>query len=170
MSKRTDRVDELLRREIANVIMRGELRDPRLGELAALSITAVRVTGDLSQARVFFDVLSADTDAQRVTSGLRACAGLIRTKVGAQLRMKRTPRLIFEYDESVRTGAKIETLLCELRENTVVAEVEPESAASGDELDAQGCSEAAAKVSKGEGGSTAPSQVTADRVSSPGGD
>ncbi|HLT41053.1 MAG TPA: ribosome-binding factor A, partial [Enhygromyxa sp.] len=56
--RRQHRVEELLRRELAQMLLRGELRDPRLAPASAISITGVDVSADLSVARVYVDVLA----------------------------------------------------------------------------------------------------------------
>ena len=115
MSRRSERVEELLRREIAGILAREEVRDPRLKPSAAIGITGVRVTSDLSRARVFYDVLSESLDPERVGQGLRAATPAIRSILGKKVALRRTPELRFEFDESVGRGARMEELLAELR-------------------------------------------------------
>jgi len=129
VSRRTERVEELLRREIADILLRGELRDPRLAPVASLSITGARVSADLSHARVFVDVMpppavegpgarvSAAMDERRIArvlEGFAASAGLIRAKLQQRIDIRRVPELRFEHDDAVERGARIETVLSEL--------------------------------------------------------
>ena len=116
MSRRTERVDELLRRELAMMLLSGELRDPRLQPSASIGITAVSVTNDLSYARVFVDVLSEELDRERVLAALKAGAGALRRKLGQRVQLRRTPELRFEFDESIGRGARIASILEELPE------------------------------------------------------
>ena len=113
MSRRVQRVDELLRREIADVLLRGELRDPRLRDTLGLSITAVRVSADLSHARVYFDV-SQDLDAECTHKALQASAPAFRAKLGGRVQLRRIPELRFEPDTSVEQGLRIERILGDL--------------------------------------------------------
>ena len=76
MSRRTERVGELLRRELASILINGEVRDDRLAHSAAISITAVHVSGDLSVARVFVDVLGEEGNPRSVVAALAGAAGL----------------------------------------------------------------------------------------------
>lgn len=115
MSRRTERVDELLRREIASMLVSGQIRDPRLSASAMISVTAVQVSGDLGQARVFIDVLDRGAAIPPILAALRSSAGLIRTRLGQVFRAKRVPKLFFEYDDSVERGERIEGILAELR-------------------------------------------------------
>jgi len=131
MSRRTERVGEQLRRELAMILIQGELRDPRLQPTASVSITAVRVTGDLGQARVFFDVLTPQLDAERVAEALRASAGRIRTLLGERLTMRRVPSLLFEYDLSIQRGARVAGILDALASERVERDAETDRAAAG---------------------------------------
>jgi ribosome-binding factor A len=116
MTRRQQRVEELLRREIAQMLLRGELRDPRLSPASAVSITGVEVSADLSVARVFIDVLTEALRLEDVLAALHAGGGLIRRKLGDRLRLRRMPELRFEQDNSITRGARVEAILAELRD------------------------------------------------------
>jgi ribosome-binding factor A len=116
VGRRQQRVEELLRREIAQMLMRGELRDPRLSPASAVSITGVEVSADLSVARVFVDVLTEALRLDDVLAALHAGSGVIRHKLGDRLRLRRLPELRFEHDNSITRGARVEAILAELRE------------------------------------------------------
>ncbi len=126
MSRRTDRVEELLRREIADILLRGELRDPRLTPVIGISITGARVSADLGHARVFVDVMdgvepAAQAKVARVLAGFLASAGLIRKKLQDRVELRRVPELHFEHDDAIERGARIEAVLSELaHERTAV--------------------------------------------------
>src|SRR5687768_8951743 len=101
MDNRLQRVEQALRREIAAVLVRGEIHDPRvLAHLAVISVTGVKVAADLGSARVFVDVLREGVDVALVLKGLNAAAPTVRAIIGQGLRMKRTPSLRFERDPS----------------------------------------------------------------------
>jgi ribosome-binding factor A len=95
---------EIVGEEVAN------LSDPRIQGL--LTITGVRVSPDLANATVFYSVLAGEEDAR---DGLQSAAGRIQAAVGAQTRLKRTPRLRFEPDPVVQQATRIETALREVR-------------------------------------------------------
>lgn len=122
MTRRQHRVEELLRREIAQMLMRGELRDPRLTPASAVSITGVEVSADLSVARVFIDVLTEALRLTDVLAALRAGGGLIRRKLGDRLKLRRMPELRFEQDNSITRGARVEAILAELRDRGELCE------------------------------------------------
>ncbi len=129
MSRRLERVEELLRRELASVVLHGSLRDPRLRDVSAISITGVSVSADLGRAHVFIDVLAGDVDRARVLAGLRAGASVIRARLADRVHLKRVPTLVFEYDESIARAARIEEIL---------ADVTDVVASGGEEEDEEG--------------------------------
>ena len=129
MSTRLQRVEELLRRAVADILIRGDLRDPRLANTAAISVTAVRVSADLGSARVFIDVLDPSLDRARVLKALNSASQAFRGKLGSKIRLKRTPSLRFEHDDSIIQGQRIEQVLEELHaEDAVDPPSEPDPA------------------------------------------
>ncbi len=114
MSMRLSRVEETLRRALADLLLRGELRDPRLRNSAAISLTAVKISPDLGQAVVYVDVLGDAGSPARVLDGLNAGAPALRAKLGGKVRLKRTPSLRFVLDRSIEQGRRIEAVLAEL--------------------------------------------------------
>ncbi len=132
-SRRMERVEELLRRELADMLLRGELRDPRLKPAMAISITGARVTADLSVARVFVDVLTDEADIDRVLAGLNAGRSALRAKLGQRVKLRRTPELRFERDDSVIHGARIEAVLAELADERREPQGTPDEGGAGDE-------------------------------------
>ena len=103
------RVGDYLRRELASII-RSEMRDPRVG---IVSVTDVRVSTDLSTARVYVASLGVDDTDQReeLLSVLNKAGGFLRSAVARQNSMRTTPRLRFYYDELIEEGARMETLI-----------------------------------------------------------
>lgn len=118
MSRRTQRVEQLLRRELSLIAMSGELRDPRLAGGIGFTITDVRVSADLSHARVFVDVLGERGDASEVIAALAASAGVVRSVLAGRVQMRRTPQLRFELDETMERAERIDRILDEIRDET----------------------------------------------------
>ena len=110
MSARTRKVESQLR-EIAGEEV-ASLSDPRIQGL--VTVTGVRVSPDLAHATVYYSVLAGE-DAGAAHEGLQSAAGRIQGAVGAQTRLKRTPRLRFEPDRVVETATRIEEALREVR-------------------------------------------------------
>ncbi len=107
MTQRQERVEEQLKVEISDIIHR-ELKDPRAG---FISITGVKVTPDLRQARVFVSVMGDETAQENSMKALKSAAGFVRSEVGKRVRMKSTPEIQFEFDNSIEHGARIFELL-----------------------------------------------------------
>jgi ribosome-binding factor A len=110
MSGRTRKVESQLK-EIAGEEV-ASLSDPRIQGL--VTVTGVRVSPDLAQATVFYSVL-AEEDAEAAHEGLQSAAGRVQAAVGAQTRLRRTPRLRFERDPVVDQATRIEAALREVR-------------------------------------------------------
>ncbi len=107
MNARMRRVNESVREVLASELL--GLKDPRIG---FVTITEVRTTPDLRHAEVFYTALPDDDEArQRTAEGLRSAAPLLRRALGAQLRMKYIPDLVFTHDPVAVQGRRIETLL-----------------------------------------------------------
>jgi ribosome-binding factor A len=106
--QRTDRVADLMRRDIAEVLLR-EVKDPRV---RFVTITDVRLSKDLRNARVFFTTLLQDGQLlEDVMEGLRHAAGFVQRKVGGRLQLRCTPHITFAYDSSFENGAKMDRIL-----------------------------------------------------------
>jgi len=107
MANRSNRVAEQMKKELGEIIRR-RLKDPRIG---FVTVTDVEVTGDLQQATVFITVLGDDKKRDETLKGLAKAKGFIRTEIGQRIRLRRTPELSFEFDESSVYGNKIDNLL-----------------------------------------------------------
>ncbi|CAM3263885.1 30S ribosome-binding factor RbfA [Vagococcus sp. PNs007] len=111
---RDRRVGQEVQREV-NDILQKRVRDPRVQDV---TITDVRVTGDLQQATIYYSILSDKaSDMQKAQKGLDKATGLIRKELGQRLRIYKTPELIFERDESVAYGNRIDELIRNLNKN-----------------------------------------------------
>ncbi len=104
MSRRTERVNELLRQEISDLLLR-DLRDPRLDGL--ISITQVEVSPDLSNARVMVSVMSETATPGDALKALNSAAGFLHKELVHRLEMRRVPFLTFHLDTSIGDGAVV---------------------------------------------------------------
>jgi ribosome-binding factor A len=109
MSDRMRRVNESVRQVLAEALP--ELKDPRIG---LVTVTAVDTTPDLRHATVYVSVLGGARRRKASLQGLSAAHGLLQSRLGRQLRLKRTPQLTFEYDPSVERGVRMTRLIDEL--------------------------------------------------------
>ncbi|MCE3246775.1 MAG: ribosome-binding factor [Geminicoccaceae bacterium] len=112
-SQRQLRVGEGLRHVLAELLLRGEVHDPALGE-AHLTISEVRVTPDLRHALVFVTELGGELRPE-LQQALARAAPRLRGEAARRMRLKFAPELSFEADPSFRAAARIETLLAEER-------------------------------------------------------
>jgi ribosome-binding factor A len=115
MTQRTERVAGEIRELLGEIIVRQEIKDPRVRGAGIITFTHVRVSGDLRQARAFFTVHGMDDESlARVGQGLASAAGFIRRRIGERLRLKSTPALTFEIDRVFEQEARIDALLREV--------------------------------------------------------
>jgi len=109
---RPERVADQLRSELASLLAR-EVHDPGIG---FVTLTAVHVSPDLQLARVRYTVLGDEKGRTATARALQRAAPFLRRQIGARLRLKRAPELVFEYDESIAGQDRIERILTELHE------------------------------------------------------
>ncbi|MFH1648013.1 MAG: 30S ribosome-binding factor RbfA [Chloroflexota bacterium] len=108
MSHRIERVNNLIRREISDLI-HNQLRDPRLGEFVA--VTEVNTTADLKYAKVFVSCIGGKQEEEKTLRVLNAAAGFLRSELARKVNMRRTPELSFHWDDSIEHGDRILRLI-----------------------------------------------------------
>lgn len=102
-----ERQSEALREEI-EIILEGELADPRIG---LVHVSEVQLAPDGRSARVFVVVEGDDVEAESTMQGLAAAVGFIRRELVERLRLRRAPELLFQLDRSPQFQARIDELL-----------------------------------------------------------
>ena len=103
------RGDEAVREVLSEAI--GELKDPRNG---FRTVTGVETNPDLRHATVFVSVLGRERDRAATLQGLDSSRGILQGRVNRELRLKRTPQLVFQYDPTVEQGVRLSKLIDEL--------------------------------------------------------
>lgn len=103
---RSERMAELLRRELAEIV-RDEIKDPRLG---FISFTEVRMSRDLSHAVIYCSVLNAEDQTESIEV-LNRAVGFIRKEVARRIKARIVPTLKFAIDDSVIRGAAMDSLI-----------------------------------------------------------
>ena len=121
------RVGEQLRHTLAEVLARGDLRDPDLSG-ASVTVTEVRVSPDLRNATAFIVPLGGG-DATTVLAGLRRAAPYLRTRVARLVELKFAPRLTFRSDTSFDHASRVDALL---QEPTVADDLGSDNGDDGD--------------------------------------
>ena len=108
--KRSQRVSDLIREEIADIIM-NKVKDPRLG---FVTVTGAKITEDLKIATIYLSILKEE-EKETTIEMLNSAKGFIRAELAKRLRMKFIPSLTFRIDESLEYGVRIEKLLREIK-------------------------------------------------------
>jgi ribosome-binding factor A len=111
MSRRIERVNELLRQELGQLIML-DLRDPRTGGM--ISVTAVVTSPDLRNAQVYVSVLGGEPEQEAAVAALRQAAGYLRRQLLGRVELRHVPELDFRLDRSIESGRRIDELLAEI--------------------------------------------------------
>ena len=106
-NNRGNRVDEEVKKQVSSIIM-NDIKDPNLTGL--ISVTGAKVTPDLKYAKVFVSILNAKSVKEDLAI-LKKTAGLTRSLLAKRMNLRITPEIIFELDESMEYGAKIDAIL-----------------------------------------------------------
>lgn len=113
---RQGRLGEEIRKLIGELLLRGEIKDPRLSGL--VSVTAVEVTSDGSYATVYVTVLGgnvdkeeADREKEDVIAAFKSAKGLIKREIGKNIKLRHIPDLIFKLDTSFEYGMHISEVI-----------------------------------------------------------
>lgn len=109
-NNRIGRIDEEYRKELSQIIGY-ELKNPNVTGL--ISVTKVKVTPDLKYAKVFVSILNSK-NIKETMEGLKKSSGFIRSELAKRINLRNTPELIFEIDDSMEYGAKIDSILKEI--------------------------------------------------------
>jgi ribosome-binding factor A len=124
-NRRVSRVAELIKREVSQMLLNG-IKDDRVGT-GMVSVTDVDVSGDLQHAKIYVSIYGTDEAKVETMAGLKSATGYVRSELGARVRLRRTPEVIFLEDRSIERGNKVLALLSQLNhdrppENLVSAE------------------------------------------------
>lgn len=104
---RMNRIDEQLKEEISKIIDQ-EIHDPNFTGL--VSVSKVKTTPDLRYARVFVTMIGCKSQKENLAI-LKKSSGYIRTLIAKRVNLRITPELVFEFDESIEYGARIDKIL-----------------------------------------------------------
>ena len=116
-SNRMARVDEELKRELSNII-NYEVKNSNVTGM--ISVTKVKTSPDLKYARVSVSIINSKNVKQNL-AGLKAASGFIRSRIAEKMNLRVTPELVFELDESLVYGEKIDRILEQVMKNIVTA-------------------------------------------------
>ncbi|HNS50475.1 MAG TPA: 30S ribosome-binding factor RbfA [Anaerolineae bacterium] len=114
-TRRQLRVAGQIHRELSTLLL-FEARDPRL---AGVTITGVDITPDLLIAHVYFTLLGTEEEKGEASAALEHAKGYLRTQVAARIQQRLAPELLFHLDRSVEQGARIDSILDRLRDQSL---------------------------------------------------
>ena len=110
-NNRQGRINEEIKKELSQVI-NYELKNPNVTGM--ISVTKVKVTPDLKYAKVYVSILNSK-NISKTMEGLKESSGFMRSKIAKNVNLRITPELVFEVDDSLEYGEKIDSILKELK-------------------------------------------------------
>lgn len=117
-SNRLARINEELKREVSNII-NYEVKNSNVTGM--ISITKVKVTPDLRYAKISVSIINSK-NVKQTLAGLKAASGFIRSRVAEKINLRITPELVFELDDSMIYGERIDNIL-----KDIMKDIKPES-------------------------------------------
>ena len=108
---RLSRINEELKKELSQII-NYELKNPNVTGM--LTVTRAKITPDYKDAKVYVSILNSK-NIKKTMEGLKEYSGFIRSQIAKTINLRITPELIFEIDDSLEQGEKIDTILKELK-------------------------------------------------------
>jgi ribosome-binding factor A len=112
-NRRVSRVAELIKREVSQMLLNG-IKDDRVAT-GMVSVTDVDVSGDLQHAKIYVSIYGTDEAKVETMAGLKSATGFVRSELGARVRLRRTPEVVFIEDRSIERGNKVLSLLNQLQ-------------------------------------------------------
>jgi ribosome-binding factor A len=117
-NRRVSRVAELIKREVSQMLLNG-IKDDRVGS-GMVSVTDVDVSGDLQHAKIYVSIYGSEEAKTETMAGLKSATGYVRSELGARMRLRRTPEVVFIEDHSIERGSKVLSLLNRLQQERPV--------------------------------------------------
>ena len=113
-NRRVSRVAELIKREVSQLLLNG-IKDDRVGS-GMVSVTNVDVSGDLQHAKIYVSVYGTEEAKAQTMAGLKSATGFVRSELGARVRLRRTPEVVFIEDTGIERGSKVLSILNRLEQ------------------------------------------------------
>ena len=107
---RIEKLQELIKQEMSKSILQ-EIKDPRIG---FVTVTDVKLSKDLSVAKIFVSIMGSDEQIKDTLEGLKSALGFLRHEIAKKVRMKYTPKIYFALDTSQNYSEHIQKLLLEI--------------------------------------------------------
>lgn len=122
-NNRFNRINEELKKEMSHII-NYELKNPNVTGL--ISVTKVNVTPDLKYAKVYVSILNSK-NRKETLAALKKSSGFFRSEVAKRINLRITPEIIFELDDSIEYGSKIDSIL-----KDIMKDIKPEEKNEGE--------------------------------------
>ena len=126
LSHRVERVAEQIREEVSQILST-EVADPGIG---LVTVTRVKVTPDLSLARVYWTILGDEAERKKTQKALMRAAAYVRHLLSTRMSLRRSPEVTFTFDQAVADQNRVEEILYELKQQEAAREVETPDGAS----------------------------------------
>ncbi len=108
--KRATRVGDLILREMAFLLLE-KVEDPRI---QGVTLTGIRLSNDLKQAKVFYSVLGGEGQVEKALAGLNSARGFIKRQIGIRMELRYVPEILFVHDASLEAGSHMERVFEEI--------------------------------------------------------
>lgn len=108
---RLNRINEELRKELSKLVT-FELKNPKVTGM--VSVTKVKITPDFKYAQVYVSLLNSK-NVKKTLEGLKESSGFLKSQIARSVNLRVTPELVFELDDSLEQGARIESILKDLK-------------------------------------------------------
>jgi len=108
--KRAMRVGDLILREMAFLLLE-KVEDPRV---QGVTLTGIRLSNDLKQAKVFYSVLGGEGQVEKALAGLNSARGFIKKQIGTRMELRYVPEISFVHDASLEAGSHMERVFEEI--------------------------------------------------------
>lgn len=118
---RLQRINDRIRQELSEMLVKGEIHDPRL---IGISITDVSVDRELAYADIYISAVEGSTRSKEILTGMESASGFIRRMLAERVDLRSFPRLRFHWDPTPERADRIEQLLYSLRQENAA---EPKS-------------------------------------------
>jgi ribosome-binding factor A len=120
LSHRVERVAEQVREEVSQILST-EVADPGIG---LVTVTRVKVTPDLSLARVYWTILGDDAERKKTQKALMRAAAYVRHLLSTRMSLRRSPEVTFTFDQAVADQNRVEEILFELKQQEAARETD----------------------------------------------
>ncbi|HAZ50007.1 MAG TPA: 30S ribosome-binding factor RbfA [Cyanobacteria bacterium UBA11369] len=114
-NRRVSRVAAQIQREVSQLLQNG-IKDDRVGS-SMVSVTDVDVSNDLQHAKIFVSLYGTNEAKAETMAALKEATGFVRKELGARVRLRRTPEVVFVEDHSLERGDRILSLINQLSSN-----------------------------------------------------